>query len=485
MIFKTVLKQIKRRPAANLLAICQFALSLFFISLVVCNISGYFTVTRIYKNCCSENSFYVSEDINYSEYIMDKQYEIYESYEEMFSLMQDDFELGNITEEELEAQRVKIHQEETEELAKYDFTEVNIEQLPFVQSDLYFSELGKLQSDSETEIKIMSRDFAEKINLNMKSGKKLSEIHNSEDKVMLAAFNGSGYKIGDTVKLYYSEIAYDENGFSYEKKSDAPEGVIVGIIDEQFAPSLNISTSVNREDSDEFDIDNLLDGKNELPLITVTSEGEPLYEKIDPVSSESGHIVILNDDLTSEELEEFKTACNNNHLSYISLNASYISKKNAEYRSFRNNIVLLSAAVLISIIGLLGVTALSVTEDLRTYGIYYILGMTKKKCILVNALYIAVTLGAATIISAVIKFCTSLIEYLKYKELVDKFNAIISSADYTGSSYQRVSIRDYFYYSKAEISVIGIVLLLTFVTSIIIPYIYLRKMQPVEIFREK
>lgn len=479
MIFKTVFRQFKRRPVASLLAVCQFTLSLYFISLVVFNISGYFTVTRIYKNCCGENSFYVNNDANYSKYITDKQDEIYETYDEMYSELQSEFELGNITEEEFEAQRVEINKEESEKLAEFDFPELDVEKLPFVKNDLYFSDATKLQSDSKTKLAVMSRDFAEKINYNMKSGKKLSEMKNSEDSVMLAAFNGSAYKIGDTVKLYYSEVAYDENGFPYEKKSEAPDGIIVGIIDEQLAPSLNVSSSLNREDSDKFDIEELLDGKNEFPFITVTAEGEPLYENILYSESGYGHIVILKDDISPEKIEEFKTACNDNHLSYVSLYDSYLSKKNAEYRSFRNNVVLLAAAVLISMIGLLGITALSVTEDMRIYGIYYIFGMTKKKCVAANALYIAFTLGAAAVFSAVIKFCTSLNRYMQQKELVDEINAMV------GADYMKISLWDYFYYSKSEIAVVGIVLLLAFVTSMIIPYLSLRKMQPVEILREK
>ena len=72
MIFKTVFRQFKRRPVASLLAVCQFTLSLYFISLAVFNISGYFTVTRIYKNCCGENSFYVNNDANLGRILLEE-----------------------------------------------------------------------------------------------------------------------------------------------------------------------------------------------------------------------------------------------------------------------------------------------------------------------------------------------------------------------------------------------------------------------------
>ena len=483
MYFKLALYQLKKRPFVNLVVICQFVIAIYLICLIAARLPTYFTGTRIIGGACKGESYYIYADFGYEEYISDKQMEIYDKYDEPFEALREKLENNKISEEEFNTARKEMYDEEQKELSEYQYVNINPRALPHIQKDSYVGYSNFKDPKYGNRIYLISKDLSDSIKFNMKSGKWLSNVKSSNEYINMVAFKASNYSVGDIVDLQYTYLEYDEElGHYHEVKKPVAKGKIVGVINDNY----NIDMGWSRGNTDNgvtASLEDFLDDDCNA-LITVYEPSNELYDGLELAEYlNTNHIFTLKDNATEEQINEFKKACTENHYSFYSVKNSYDYTYLKEKESFRNDIIFLISASLLSIVALIGISALGVSREVKNYSIYYLNGMSWKGCMKINIVFMSIIIAVSTVISALIKLYYAVQEYLNALEIEKESIRIMREMEIEFVS--RIKLSNYFYYSKGEIIAMLIVVTVAFVSSLIIPYITFKKNTPVSILKGK
>ena len=479
MYFKLALYQLKKRPFVNLVVICQFVIAIYLICMIAARLPTYFTATRIIGGACKGESYYLYRDTGYWEYINDMQEGIYDKYSLLDEELLNRHENKEITDKDYEIEIKKNSDAKKNELSKYSQVPINPDVLPHVKNDSYLA-YSNLVADNSIYVDVISKDLSDVVKYNMKFGNWLSDAKENEKYINLVAFNGSGYSIGDIIDLEYSVVEHDkEKDYYYEIRKPAVQGKIVGIIKDKYTISMGRMTSFNNGQAT-LNLDDFLSIPELGNLITVYNPQSSKYNGMKIDEDYLKRIVTLKDDVAVEEINEFKKACSENHygFAYMKDNFDYTYLK--EMESFRNDIIFLISASLLSIVALIGISALGVSREVKNYSIYYLNGMSWKGCMKINIVFMSIIIVVSTAISSLIKLYYAIKEYFYDLDVVNSLPADIS-VYFEGS----IRFSDYFYYTKGEVLAILIVVAVSFVSSLIIPYITFKKNTPVSILKGK
>ena len=199
----------------------------------------------------------------------------------------------------------------------------------------------------------------------------------------------------------------------------------------------------------------------------LTRRGMEFYEKAQELVK--GFDVFQNQYANpEEEKDEFFSTSTSKKYQYTDLNRSYQNTYIRDKKDFQNDMVFLTIASLIAVISLIGMSALSVSKEIKTYSIYCLNGMTRKQCIGINAVYICLLVIISVCIAFVVKFIYG---YLNYFKMYTDISAFRSEA--VAKEFVRLS--DYFSIGWTEAVAVIILLCVSFISAMIITYITLKK----------
>lgn len=484
MYRKYVFYQLGKRPFITLLAILQFALSIFLIGNIVNRLSGYFVTIRLFEGVNSEDSYFLSNVIGYEYDGINKIDSERETFKEELDRKLDS---GEITREEYAS--VYMNSLISIEKQKQAFYRSlpNIGDSPCVETDIsmFYSNLYSYDAYIKSGVHLgnvlfLTDDCTEALNYQMTDGKWLGK--GDGEYIELVAPEGQGYKVGDTLQLAY-------NVFTPEGEVMIPGcyGKIVGIIKPDQLLFLNISSSDGYENGERLYLNDFLTDQYSDSFLAVYNENNRKLLDSELLMNNyflNPHIVTLKSGLTQKEKTEFFDSASDMGYYAVSMTNAYNNTYKSEMKDLQNDIIFISAACLIALIGLLGVGALFASGDMKTFGIYYINGLTWKQCLSVNAVSMAVMMSCSAVLSVVIKLMTA------YKGYNAMFNYYQSQYQGIGGELKqqlmsRVKFSDFFYYTPTEVMTIIVMLILAFAVSMIIPYVTFKLRSPVDVMRSE
>ncbi len=485
MYRKYVFYQLGKRPFITLLAILQFALSIFLIGNIVNRLSGYFVTIRLFEGVNSENSYFLSNVIGYEYDGINKIGSERDAFEEELHRQLDS---GEITQEEFYAELINSVVSSIEQKQAFYKSLPNIGDSPCVETDIsmFASNLYSYDESIKSGVHLgnvmfLTDDCTDALNYQMTGGKWLGK--GDGEYIELVAPDDKGYKVGDTLQLAYNVYTAEEG----DVMKLGCYGKIVGLIKPDQFLYMGFSSSDGYENGERLYLNDFLTGQYPDSFLAVYNENnrklldsELLMNNyfLDP------HIVTLKSDLTQQEKTEFFDSASDMGYYAVSMTNAYNNTYKSEMKDLQNDIIFISAACLIALIGLLGVGALFASGDMKTFGIYYINGLTWKECLSVNAVSMAVMMSCSAVLSVVIKLATA------YKGYHDMFNFYQSQYQGIGGELKqqlmsRVKFSDFFYYTPTEVITIIVMLILAFAVSMIIPYVTFKLRSPIDVMRSE
>lgn len=476
MIFKYAVKQRKRRPLATILIIFQFAAITLLIGMILEKASGYFVTSNLIKEVCKGDSYFLQYDISYAMELSDRLFELNNQSTEELQPYADKLDNGEITQEEydsifseLSEKKDKIIEEEN--LDEY-LDPLDISDLPHIRKK-YTYYYSNLIYDDNDYINFLSTDYCNDLNFRMKEGRWLSEAEQSDDYINLVVFSGNGYKVGDVINIKLE--THSSKGDISASDIDL-KGKIVGLIDYSYYRNVMERTSV--ESNDYLSLDSMLRWQSYHAYAEYSPDlVQSVTQKYEVYFTPEIQSVKLKEDITEEEKDEFFSAATSKKYQYTDLNKSYQNTYIRDKKDFQNDMVFLTIASLIAVISLIGMSALSVSKEIKTYSIYCLNGMTRKQCIGINAVYICLLVIISVCIAFAVKFIYG---YLNYFKMYTDISAFRSEA--VAKEFVRLS--DYFSIGWTEAVAVIILLCVSFISAMIIPYITLKKLDIIQNIKE-
>lgn len=467
MIFKYAVKQLKRRPFMTILILFQFAVITLLISMILTKISSYFVTSNLIKKICEGDSYYIQYDISYSIEKDDRAGELSNAFDAEFQPYLDKLNNQEITQEELEKKYKELDKKYDKIRKEENLDECSappdISKLPYV-GKIYAYYDSTLTYTPDDLITLLSTDYTNDLNFKMQSGNWLSDAEQTDDYLNLVAFSSSNYNIGDVIDVSMGDV------------DGAIKGKIVGLADYSYYKEICEHGS--------FETDNYLSLDNMLQFnsATIFAEYSPDFfeEKakkyfffLEPFSQS----VKLKDNITQEEKDEFFSAATSNKYECVDLKKAYQNTYIRDKKNFQNDIIFLITASLIAIISLIGMTALSVSKEIKTYSIYCLNGMTRKQCIGINAVVISLLVIISTLIAFIVKFSYSYWCYIKrYIDLAAFYSKEHAKAV--------VKFSNYFSIGTSEAVAVIILLCIAFISAMIIPYFTLKRLDIIQNIKE-
>ncbi|WP_164489131.1 ABC transporter permease [Ruminococcus sp. Marseille-P6503] len=477
MTLKYAAKQLKRRPLATILVIFQFAVTTLLIGMILEKASGYFVTSSLIKDVCLGDSYYLQYDISYQVELDDRLFELSCEFDEELQPYADKLDNGEITREEYDSVLAELNEKydkiREEENLNECFDPIDVSDLPYVEKNYAFYYTNLICGNDY--IKCLSSDYCSGLNFKMKEGRWLSEAKKSDDYINLVMFSGNeyGYKVGDVVDIKLE--TYISKGNMGIANLDL-KGKIVGLID--YSHYKEVVEHGSFESSDYLSLDDLLPIKS----YDVFAEYSPdlfksISEKYVFEPDRFAQSVKLKENITEEEKNEFFSAATSKKYQYTDLNQAYQNTYIRDKKNMRNDMVFLTIASLIAIVSLIGISALSVSKEIKTYSIYCLNGMTRKQCIGINAAYISLLALISVCIAFAVKFIYG---YLNYFKMYTDISAFRSEA----VAKETVRLSYYFSVGSTEAAAVIILLCVAFASAMIIPYITLKKLDIIQNIKE-
>lgn len=476
MILKYALKQLKKRPFMTILILFQFAAITILISMIISKMQGYFVTSNLVKKVCTKNSYKVNYDVNYSVEIDDRTYELIDEMNKELEPYEKKMDNGEITEEEYYKMQRKLNKKydkimEDEGLYECD-KPIDTSDLPYVQKNyIDYSSNIIINEDNKTNADVISSDLCDDLDFKMKEGCWLTDAKQTDGYINIVGFTGGNYNVGDVVDIYI----YKENKTHdiYNVKTSL-KGRIVGLIDYSYYKKTLEKSSGGYTDFVGFD-DFLSASDSDFVFIEYTNIlsknkdmwFEPFYTSVK-----------LKDNITDTERKEFFAKATEKKYQCDTLYKAYENSYSRDMKKFKNDLIFLVIASLIAIISLIGMSALSVSKEIKTYSIFCLNGMTRKQCIGINAVYVCILVFISTIIAFLIKLGYSYIEYQKYLESSSDRIAKIGEA-------AKESFSKYFSVDSAQIMAVIILFCIACLSAMVIPYITLKKLNIIQNIKEK
>lgn len=464
----------------NVLVIFQFAAIILLIYIIYEQSQDYFVATRTIKNVCTENCYYIKHDDAYSTELSDRQYEYTEQVHEQIESYQQKLNDGEITEEEFDAISKTLWDEcdkkiEEENLDYYD-DPIDAELFPYVKEVYRFDYVNAFDAkEGGSWISMLSKSYADKLNIRMASGEWISQTKATDEYLGCVALTGSGYSVGDIIDLCSMEEEINEDGrYIFNNIPLDFKAKIIGLID---APYYDYAMKHGSLTDRYLDIALFLP-LNDSSLYAVYNPDDPKLSSDLTDGERYCQMVTLDDNITEEQRSEFLSAVTDKKYEAINMKTTYENTYARDKKDFMNDIVFLSVAAGIAIVCLIGTSALTVSKELKTYSIYCLCGMTKKQCVGINAVYIGISIIISSLIAFGIKLTMSYLEYMNVYNMVSMYDSPRDAADY-------IKFSSYFSFGINEIILTFVLLVVAFASAMVIPYITLQKLQPVQILKEK
>ncbi|GAB5082903.1 hypothetical protein Osc1_20790 [Hominimerdicola sp. 21CYCFAH17_S] len=477
MILKYAFKQLRRYPFATILIIFQYAAITLLIGMILTKVNSYFVTSNLIKEVCRGDSYYLQYDVSYAMELDERLFDLSNELDKKLQPYADKLDNGEITQDEYD----NVHSELTEKNNKIIeeenldecFDPIDISDLPYVEENYAFYYTSLICGNDY--IKCLSSDYCSGLNFRMKEGRWLSEAKKSDDYINLVMFSGNeyGYKVGDIIDIKLE--THISKGNMDIINLDL-KGKIVGLID--YSHYKEVMDHRSFESSDYLSLDDLLP----INSYYVFAEYSPdLFKSIskkyvfDPGMFTQS--VKLKENITEEEKAEFFSAATSKKYQYTDLNQAYQNTYIRDKKNLQNDMVFLTIAALIAVISLIGMSALSVSKEIKTYSIYCLNGMTRKQCIGINAAYISLLVLISVCIAFAVKFIYGYLNYFKMYTDISNYRT-------EAVAKESVLLRDYFSIGSAEASAVIILLCVAFLSAMIIPYITLKKLDIIQNIKE-
>lgn len=483
MYRKYVIYQLSKRPFITCLAIIQFALSIFLLGNIVDRMSNYFVTIRLFKSVSSESSYYISK-------INDYEYEEIKSIQEESSKSWDDiekqYENGELDLEECFALLGAIELQTQKKMESYYRSLTPIGGLSAVDSDIslfysnIYSTAGFNKKHSLTNrVIFLTEDCINGLDYKMTSGQWFDKTDKSDEYIDLVTTDNTIFAVGDIIDLGYYVWAETEDGVYEGRMIDGLKGKIIGTIDADQLLFMGIS-SEDFDNGENIDLNDFLTENVDLSFIAIYDDDSKL---LDPDLLEGAyfiysHIVTLKKDLSKAEKNAFFAQIAEQGYMASSMSNAYNNTYQNEMKDFQHDMIFMISAILISLIGLVGVGALFAASDMKTFSIYYLNGLSWKQCLMINTMSMGVMMASAIFLSIIIKLVSA---YKVYSEML-----AIYAQRYHGPNIDylsRIKFSDYFYYTKTEVLFIIATLIISFAIAMIIPYTTFKKKSPVQVLK--
>lgn len=461
--------------------------------MIVNKLESYFESTNTLKNICTDKSYQITYDSAYSSSIQDKADKLSDKASDDSDKINEEYNQKKISKNKYEKEIKLINDKLEKELSDKQFDCIyikpNLSVLPYIES-VYSVTSGAIPlvaDENNTEINnysidFLSEEYVNNLSFKMKSGKWLSDVKSSNDYIDVVATSESGLNVGDIITLKSGN--YDGSEESIKKLKEA-KAKVVGIIDY----SLYKNTYESYENDNNYiqfnqifnlNSDNLI---SKYPSGKATGEFSKIYFNTSEYLTNNRDIVKLKDNITQAQLNDFLKTATGHKYRVENMKKVYENTYAKDLKNFMNDIVFLSMSGLISVFSLIGIAALSVSNELKTYSVYCICGMTRKQCIGINALYLSIMTISSAVIVILAKLSTAFYSYTKHIDDVTSFakKNSISKTELIKS----ISMWDYFDVTKNDMLFIFLLLIISILASMIIPYKTLKRFQPITILKEK
>lgn len=465
MHIRYAVKQMLKRPIINAIVVCQFTAVLILSALMIQQLGTYFLASNMIKDICTENSYKMEVNKDYSRWYNDAYDKISQKYNEIIDRL--NYMLGNneIDEQAFEEMYKKqvtdpMRKEASQAGLDDEVYLVDTNKLPYIKNDyvVYGCNIC-VSSDTSTfeNVSLLSRSYANSLNIKPIDGRWLKEEDTDDEYIDLVACSDKQHRVGDIVDL--QTVNYTE-----QSEKDLCKGRIIGIIyNSSNEEDYTKSTSRN----DVLSIDDILDFQG-VDYYAVYPEDDAVLKSNGEFECEKIHnIVMLNDDITESERREFLSTAAKEHYTANNLKVIYDNTYNMDLKKFKNDIMFLSLAFLIAIVSIVGVSVLNVARERRTYSIYCLSGMTTRDCTLINSIYTLMILFSSCIIAIIVKIVTA---YNQYKHMLEVYEQTDIDID------KYVRFEDYFKFQSSYIWLIIGLFAVSFVCSMIVPYFSLKKL---------
>lgn len=471
-MIKYSIKLLKRRPIMNMIMFFLFACITLLIIFISSRFSSYFVITDAFKNICKSNCYMISIDDNYSIYIKDEITSAYNKSDNEKEKAEKSYKKGEISQEEYNDKITQINKTRKDELAKLDsMLSVDFSKIPYVSNK--FATYATNITDNESEshlVYMLNKDYSDNIKFRLKSGKWLNDVKSNDEYINVVTTSKSTYKVGDILNYCYFNSKEGDNPIDDDTgkslyKFRVLSNVkcrVVGIIDNSYYSDVKVSP-----DNDHLDFKSMLsydDGV--LYALYPDNIDIPLYKDLDASTDSDSTMVKLNDDLTTAQRDEFTKAATENKLRIHELKTQYDNTVSKENKEFRNDIVFIAMAFLIGIVCLVGMTALSMSMEVKTFSILRMCGMTFKQSLGASAIYIFTLIFFS---SAFAYLCKIIIQIKKYISYVNDIK------QYEGNTDEIEPLSNYIHFSSYEIICTIILIVLAFSTAMLIPYNLMKK----------
>lgn len=461
MYFKYAVKQVMRRPVFNLIVVFLYVSVIILVTMAAARLDSYFVVSNTIKNVCSHDCYKIKWDTDYELTNDDKIFEISNKYGDLREPLMEQFNNNEISEAEYNRQLAELHEQQMKELEEAGVDQdcsssPDITALPHVDKKYTFYNSSILTSTYSVDF--ISKDFCEDLNITMYSGEWFSWAEDDPECLELIAFSNSAYNVGDEVDLYIENNIQDRRPVNYK-------GKIIGLIDySEYSP---VFENASFETDDFVSFDDTLPLKDD-NLLAVYSEDDPLMKEA-PIL-EFCSMIKLSPDISDENREEFLSAAAAHNYNAVDMKEAYENTYIRDKKRFNNDVIFLSLAFMIAAVSIVGISALNVSKEIKTYSTYCLFGMTTSQCIIINAIYSVLMLGTAFILSIIAILAAAYVRYISYVNLMAS-TQIIDPYHYLNISYKSVAVT-------------VLLMIVSFFASMIIPVYSLRKMQIVETIKK-
>ena len=478
------IKQIFKRPFINAIVVCQFTAVIMLSALMIQKLNTYFLASSMIKDICDKNSYRIEINSDYSRWYSEKYVEIDGKYQEIDDRLCFQMDSGEIDEQTYK----KLYNEQIKEPKKKEcsqaglddeVTTIDTDRLPYINKEYieYWCNIGvKTGEAGYDSVNLLSRSYAEDLNIKTAYGKWLDEEDPDDEYIDLVACSDMGHSVGDIVDLKITnQDLQDPLEYDYCK------GKIIGIVYKN-ANEGDYGTTVQRNDM--FSVDEILSFQG-TDFFAVYPEDDQRLKNNDMFELEKGSIIVtLKEDLTDDERKEFLSTAAKEHYTADSLKEFYDRTYNHDLKLFKNDIVFLTLAFLTAVVALIGVSVLNVAKERRTYSIYCLYGMTTKDCTLINAIYTMMILLASGSISLIVKVVSA---YREYADDFEIYERVRREFEAEGLPFINKTIKysDYFRLQPSYIWLLAGLFVVSFICSMIVPYLSLKKLDIVSEIKQE
>lgn len=464
MYLKYAIKQINRRPLMNLIVIIQFVAVIILISATISRLNSYFVVSETIEEICSENSYKINWDNEYSNNAEDILYDLSEKFNQQREEIQVQFENGKISESEYQDKLNMISSDKEKAISDAGLENVlysspDISLLPYVKKRYTYYNSNAYIGD-DMDIGFVSEDMSQALDIKLSSGSWFTDtLAEDEDPTLkLITTDVCGYNTGDIVDVYI----YSYNG-TKEYTEKYCKGRIVGLIDyDKYKETVE---NAKFESNDYISFDDVFPIDSEMVLAVFDKDETDFSCEI--VSD----IVRLNEGLSDKERSEFHKTVAQNKYYALDMTKVYRNTYNRDRKNFSNDLVFIVLSFMIAAISLVSVCVLNISTSTRAFAVYRMCGLSTDKLMILNCIY--------TLIILLISLCIAISGI--FISAVRRYHMVMSAVE----REINIPFSHFLSFGISEIIIVLIFLTVSFIISEAISYKLLNKKDTISDLRNE